>query len=283
MQKILFRRKNKKNLFSIICATLGKENNLFKLCESLQSQNYKKFELIICDQNKENFNRVTIKKFKKIKIKFLKTKIGLSKSRNQGIKVASGDFFIFLDDDILLKKNYLKKINLYLNKTNCDILCYKVKNLNKKNLLNYPNFNKYLLNQYEIFNYISSVSFVIKNYKSLNFDENIGLGSKSKYQSGEETDLILKIYKKYKPRIFFLSTLYIFHLEKNIKFLSMIKKNYFYGCGWRYVVNKRELNLKFKFNYIFKIILNIFFHIATLNFKKACFSFATFLGRSNVF
>ena len=38
--------------------------------------------------------------------------------------------------------------------------------------------------------------------------------------------------------------------------------------GWRYVVNKRDLNLKFKFNYIFKIILNIFFHIATLNFKK---------------
>ena len=117
MQKILFRRKNKKNLFSIICATLGKENNLFKLCESLQSQNYKKFELIICDQNKENFNRVTIKKFKKIKIKFLKTKIGLSKSRNQGIKVASGDFFIFLDDDILLKKNYLKK-NKFILKQN---------------------------------------------------------------------------------------------------------------------------------------------------------------------
>ena len=65
MQKNLFRRKNKKNLFSIICATLGKENNLFKLCESLQSQNYKKFELIICDQNKKNFNKITIKKFKK--------------------------------------------------------------------------------------------------------------------------------------------------------------------------------------------------------------------------
>lgn len=282
MQKKTFRRKNKKIFFSIICATIGKKNNLRNLCKSLQKQIFKNFELIICDQNNDNFNKTIVKKFQTLKIKFLKTKTGLSRSRNQGIKVANGSHLIFLDDDITLKNNFLDKIYLQLIKLKCDMVCFKVNDQNNKPLLNYPKFDRYLNNHHEIFNYISSVSFVIKKTKKLFFNEKIGLGSKNKYQSGEETDLILRIFKKYKIKIYFCSSITVIHKNHPIKFLSKLKKNYSYACGWKYVVEQRKLGIKFKIINNFKVMLNILFHILTLNFKKACYSCSTLLGRLNV-
>lgn len=281
MQKNLFRRRIKENFFSIICATVGTENKLINLCNSLKNQNYKKFELIICDQNKKNFNRDILKKFKNFKIKFFKTKIGLSKSRNFGIKKAIGNFLIFLDDDITLRRNYLSKINKNLNNHKCDIICYKVNNLNQGYLLKYPNVSRYILNNDEIFNHISSVSFVIKNNNLILFDENLGLGSKFKFQSGEETDLILRAKKKYNFIIYFLNSITIYHSERKESFLSMVQKKYLYGCGWGYVVKKNKLGFLFKYKNIFKIFLNFIFHIITFNLRKSCFSFANFIGRLN--
>ena len=281
MQKNLFRRRIKKNFFSIICATLGNDTKLINLCNSLKNQNYKKFELIICDQNRENFNKVILKKFKNFKIKFFKTKIGLSKSRNFGIKKAKGNFLIFLDDDIILRKNYLSKINKNLNNLKCDIICYRVDNLNQGYLLNYPSVSRYILNDDEIFNHISSVSFVIKNNNLILFDENLGLGSNYKFQSGEETDLILRVKRKYNYTIYFLNSITIYHSESKKSFSSIIKKKYLYGCGWSRVVKKNKLSFLFKYKNIFKILLNFIFHIITLNFRKSCFSLANLLGRLN--
>jgi len=40
--------------FSLICATLNREKELETLLESLAAQTYKRFELIIVDQNKDD-------------------------------------------------------------------------------------------------------------------------------------------------------------------------------------------------------------------------------------
>lgn len=279
MEKVFNKGKNKKKFFSIICATFGKESKINKLCHSLSKQKYKNFELIICDQNNHNFNKDVIKKFHNINIKFLKTKIGLSNSRNIGIKNSIGNYLIFLDDDIELNNNYLKKINTAYQNTKCEILCYKVQSKNKKNLLNYPSADCCIETTQQIFNNISSVSFVIKNNNKLLFDKKLGLGSNNIYQSGEETDFILRAVKLFKYKILFLKSIHISHIDIKNSFFKLIKKNFLYGCGWSYVVKKHKLNIFFTFKNLIKILLNIFYHILCLNLSKAALSISTLLGR----
>ena len=91
-------------MFSIICATINNLNQIKKLCNSLQKQKYKKFELIICDQNKNNNNIIIKNIYKNLRIRFVKSSVGLSKARNKGINISKGNFLIFLDDDVTFKK-----------------------------------------------------------------------------------------------------------------------------------------------------------------------------------
>lgn len=276
---IIHKKKKRKFFFSIICATIGKENSLNKLCYCLSKQKYKNFELIICDQNKENFNLELKRKYRNIQIKFLKSSIGLSISRNKGIKKSKGNYLIFLDDDIVIKSDYLKKINHFFNKLNVDIMAYNVYNFKNIPLLNYPKKNCYLNTKAEIFNSISSVSFVISNKKKIMFDTNLGLGSKSIYKSGEETDLIIRSVKKFNYKVYFKKSINIFHDDKNYSILTLMKKSFYYGCGWSYVAKKNSLGSQFIIKNIFLLILNFGFNLLSFNFLKSLKSVSTFMGR----
>ncbi len=273
------KKKKSKFLFSIICATINNQNQIKKLCNSLKKQSYKKFELIICDQSQFSANKNIRKIYKNLKIKYINSNIGLSKSRNKGINISKGDYLIFLDDDITFEKNYLEKINNLLNKSNHKIISYSVVDNLDKPLLTYPKNNCYLENFKEIFNSVSSVSFVINSKNKILFDEKIGLGSDGIFQSGEETDLLIRAIKKFKYKIYFENSIKVIHQSKNIKFINQINKNFFYGCGWSYVVKKNKLGFYFTLKSILKIFLNIGYHIFTLNFKKVILSIYTILGR----
>ena len=48
--------------FSIVIPTIGREKELEKLLESIKQQNYKKFEVIIVDQNQDNRLTKVVKK-----------------------------------------------------------------------------------------------------------------------------------------------------------------------------------------------------------------------------
>ena len=279
MQKTIYKRKNKNYFFSIICATLGSENYIDKMINSLSEQNHKKFELIICDQNKNNKNLEILKRYKDINYKYVKCEKGLSLARNEGISKSSGDILIFIDDDIILEKNHLYKLNYEFNKKKIDILCYNVINQNNKKLLNYPDKKFYISKIDEIFNFISSVSFAIKKTNNLKFDTNIGLGSKSIFLSGEETDLIINEFKKKNKKIYFNNEIRIIHIERKLKYLNQLKKQFFYGCGWIYVVQKQDINKIFLFKNYLKIIFNFIFYFFTLRFVKSTYSLSTLLGR----
>jgi len=278
MKKNYKKRKKENFLFSIICATVGMNTGLDRLCKSLSSQIYKNFELIICDQNNHLLNKKIIDKYNNIKIKFIKSRKGLSIARNKGIDSSIGDYLIFLDDDIKLNKYYLFKINKILENKKHDIIAYKVVN-NNKSLLRYPKVNRYLSTTYEIFNSISSVSFVINSKKKLYFNKNLGLGSKNIYQSGEETDFLLNAKRKFNYKIFFTTSIEINHKSKNISLLHALKKSFLYGCGWGYVVKRNNLNYGFILSNFLKIFLNIIYHFLTLNFKKMLISILTLAGR----
>ncbi len=84
---------------------------------NMQSKRSGLEEIIIVDDNSQDFTKKIVKELSKVsKIKILYKKnnkrLGSGKSRNEGVKIAKNNLIFFLDDDcILLKKDILEKAN----------------------------------------------------------------------------------------------------------------------------------------------------------------------------
>ncbi len=79
---------------------------------SLLIQNYENTEIIVVvDGNEELYAKISKNENKNTdKIIFNDKNLGLSESRNKGIKEAKGDIIAFFDDDAVADKNWLKEL-----------------------------------------------------------------------------------------------------------------------------------------------------------------------------
>lgn len=97
---------------SIIICTYNRANLLPKAINSVLSQSYGDFELIIIDDASTDSTSEVVSGFTDSRIKYHKNKnnLGISKSRNLGVSLASGEYIAMLDsDDYWLDNNKLQK------------------------------------------------------------------------------------------------------------------------------------------------------------------------------
>ena len=107
--------KNDKNiLFTVVIAVKDRSLELQRALLSLQNQSYKKFDVVIVDDNSEENLKLVTEKFKSLKINLIKNLgNGANSARNIGIEASKGKYICFLDsDDIFLenKLDYVAKI-----------------------------------------------------------------------------------------------------------------------------------------------------------------------------
>lgn len=113
--------------FSIITPVYNVENYLKGCIDSVLSQTYENFELIlvndgstdrsgyICDEYINNDHRIRV---------FHKKNEGQLATRVFGVQKAQGEYLVFLDSDDSLVKNALQTINQNIIQFNCDCLIY---------------------------------------------------------------------------------------------------------------------------------------------------------------
>ena len=112
-------------LVSIIIPYYKKKNYIKKTINSILRQTYKKFEIIIINDEPGELSK-NILSFLKKKDSRIKTinnlkNIGAGESRNKGIKIAKGKYIAFIDSDDLWKKNKLLKQIEFMHKKNIEI------------------------------------------------------------------------------------------------------------------------------------------------------------------
>ena len=85
---------------------------MHRVFDSLKTQTYKNFEVIIIDQNEDDYVKRLYEEYKdKFIIKYIHSdEKGLSKARNKGLKYVDGDIIAFPDDDCEYKYNFLYDI-----------------------------------------------------------------------------------------------------------------------------------------------------------------------------
>ncbi len=110
-----------KPLISIIVCTYNRDRFLPECLLSISTQTADRtiYELIIIDNN-SNDNTATISKDfishnPELNARYiLESEQGLSNARNRGIKEASGEYLVFVDDDAILDSEYIEKIRQFI-------------------------------------------------------------------------------------------------------------------------------------------------------------------------
>ena len=125
----------KKPKFSIIVPVYNTEKYLKRCLDSIKSQSFKDYEVIIVNDGSTDKSSSIISKypFKVIN----QENQGLSVARNNGVKDASGEYLIFLDSDDYIEKDLLEEINNSLS-NNPDLVRYQIKEVfDNKSDINY--------------------------------------------------------------------------------------------------------------------------------------------------
>lgn len=229
--------------FSFIITTQGDRVTDFeRFLNSVIGMDYEDYEIILVDQSDSNIIEEMVESaINGNKITYLKvSKMALSKARNIGLKYVTGDIFAFPDDDCWYSNNIISDVSSYLTvNKEIDILCCNVYDPNEKKF--YGKRRKFHseiinINQINIFKFPISVGIFIRNSKSttLAFDEQLGAGSR--WGSGEETDLLLRLLKM-GYRIIYNSKLLIFHPIGNSDNWNLNKYKT-YGMGFGATIKK---------------------------------------------
>jgi glycosyltransferase involved in cell wall biosynthesis len=125
---------NDNPFFSIILPTFNQDNFLKRAVQSIISQEFKDWELLIIDNfSTDNTTRV-INNFKDTRIKTIKIHNNgiLAKSRNIGVKKSKADWICFLDSDDIWYSEKLKYNYQYIQRLEPDLLYHPLHFLNDK-------------------------------------------------------------------------------------------------------------------------------------------------------
>ncbi len=112
-------------VFSIIIPVFNRPEEINELLESLFQSDYKEnFEVIIIEDGSTISSEDVVDKYKtKLNISYyLKYNSGPGDSRNFGMSLAKGDYFIIFDSDCIIPKNYLTLVSNSLKEEYVD--CY---------------------------------------------------------------------------------------------------------------------------------------------------------------
>jgi hypothetical protein len=189
---------------SVLIGTRNRYSPLIRCLNTILSQNYPYFEIIILDDSSQEKIEYFVKAhFTDPRIKFLRSEkhLGVAGGRNILMQKAKGNIYLFIDDDAyFLENNSIEKIvNYFIQNTNVGILAFKVINYQNTHSELYIPFPKYYIKkrkniaEYEkLVSYFLGTSHAIRN----KVIENCGYYPENLVYGGEEMYLSYKAISK---------------------------------------------------------------------------------------
>ncbi len=110
---------------SVIIPALNEEKYIKQLLEDLKNQTYRDFEIIVADAGSKDKTREIAKKYGAKVVKGGIPSVG----RNAGAKVAKGEYFVFLDADVRLDKNFLLDVYNQIVTKDFNLMAFTSKNV----------------------------------------------------------------------------------------------------------------------------------------------------------
>lgn len=271
--------------FSLILATLGiREKELQRFIESLKNQTYSNFELIIIDQSDKELNLLLDEYRSDLDIKHIKTNVrGLSRARNIGIQYVDGDIVAFPDDDCWYPQMLLQQVAEFMSKYP-DIHGVIGRSVDERGT---PSADRWdskegFVNKINVWRRCISVTIFLRKevVDSVGkFCDKLGVGSGTKWGSGEEKDYIVRALEL-KFNLYYDPHLIVFHPHPVVLYDERaVKRGYSYGMGMGYLLKIHKYPLWFVLYMISRPLGGTLLSLLTFNRGKARFHWNVFKGR----
>jgi glycosyltransferase involved in cell wall biosynthesis len=232
-------------LFSLILCTYGGGfQHVERLLQSLLRQGDESLELIVVDQNADDRLVDLLKRYEaRLSIQHIRTAPGLSSARNVGIRAARGRIFAFPDDDCWYPAGHLGRVRSLLDDGGNDGLTCRCTDEQGNLAAGGEDRRSGRLTKWNVWNRgVSATLFLTRDLVSRIgfFDEDLGLGARSNFQSGEETDYLLRsiahgMNLRYEP------DLSVYHpLPPPSRQAGAVRKSWQYGLGMGRVLAKHR-------------------------------------------
>ncbi|WP_108868294.1 glycosyltransferase [Aquimarina aquimarini] len=188
--------------FSFIVPVYNRPNEIKELLESMAVMDYSTpYEIVIIEDGSSETSEDVISTFTdKLSISYYqKPNTGPGDSRNYGMRKAKGNYFIILDSDVVLPKEYLSKAESFLSKT--FVHCYGGPDDAHKSFSNLQKAISYSMTSYLTTGGIRGRKKTVGKFQPRSF--NMGL-SKEAFQAsggfgdihpGEDPDLTIRLWK----------------------------------------------------------------------------------------
>ena len=241
-------------MFSLILCTRGRTEELKRFFVSIVNQvGDIRREIIVVDQNTDERLAPIIQDFKdRLRIKYIRSGTGLSRGRNLALQCARGAIIAFPDDDCAYPKTLLSDVcGRFASLPAADGVAVMSRDFDGK-----PSGPRWITKQGWIRKdkvFRQAISYGLFFRASLirqvgGFDESLGIGSESTWQSGEETDYVLRALAQ-GFRILYCPSLFSLHRgahEDGSHFRKQVK----YACGGGRVVRLHGFSWTFKVKFL---------------------------------
>jgi glycosyltransferase involved in cell wall biosynthesis len=268
---------------SLILATKGRVDEIKILVRSLIQQDYGNLELIVVDQNGDDRLAPILKESNlPFPILHLRSEVGLSRARNVGLAFASGDIIAFPDDDCWYPDGLLKWIVSELqSQPSVDGLTGR----SEDGLIRSSGgtFSRHK-GRVDIRNvWQKGVSYTIFLRSAVcaavgPFDEELGVGARSRFGSGEETDYLIRT-AKLGFNVQYLPDLIVFHPNSRLYDRNHRAKAFRYGMGMGRVLSKHRYTFTHNFCTILRPLGGALLSLLSLRPRKAAYHLAIARGR----
>jgi glycosyltransferase involved in cell wall biosynthesis len=178
----------------IAVSSIGKTSRLNELLESLAQQTDRSFVVGICDQSSDgSVTRIAETYRDRLKIYITSSMRGLSRGRNAIVHAAPADIthFMFPNDTSRLPESIIADLKYMHSSADVVVMSY-MNNGRQRYRFDAGVYDLDLINVWKI---IEPAMVLSRKALKLTggFDESLGTGSSTPWQSGEGTDLLLKI------------------------------------------------------------------------------------------
>ncbi|MFP2997632.1 glycosyltransferase [Spongiivirga sp. MCCC 1A20706] len=251
-----------KRLFSFIIPVYNRPEEVDELLGSMKSLDFEDdFEIVIVEDGSQHTAKEVVESYRNVLriTYFQKENTGPGDSRNFGMQKAKGNYFLILDSDCLLPKQYLKEVTIELN--NQFVHCFGGPDAAHNSFSSLQKAINYTMTSFFTTGGIRGKGKAVTKFEPRSF--NMGLskeafektGGFGRIHPGEDPDLAIRIWKVgYETRLF--EKAFVFH-KRRISFSKFYQQVRKFGLV-RPILNKwhpETAKLVFWFPFLFCVSL----------------------------
>jgi glycosyltransferase involved in cell wall biosynthesis len=267
---------------SLIIATVGRVDELNRMLTSISAQKLKNFELIIVDQNSDERVTAVLERWTHaLRFTHVRSPRGLSRARNLGRSLASGVIVAFPDDDCWYPEDLLSQVKDWFERhLTHDLLCCKLEDgCGCEVASRWPRHSQAIDRGLALRACVSPSLFLRRTALERvgGFDEQMGLGAATPFQSGEDSDLALRCLKA-GHKGWFEKRLSVFHPRKGPGDATA-GRALEYGMGFGYLLRKHRYSPTALIYHVLRALGGAVKSLVTAQPDKAAFYLQSAHGR----